>query len=1009
MTVPVLRVVLLSIVALWGSRSMAAETAGRVLSLAQGEVVLDDASSFLAAADVNIDAGRRSIVALDGPITPARRAALEALGIELLDYLPPNAYLASVSAGQIAALRGLGFVEWAGAWRDEWKLAPGIGDRPYYAADRLEIAERGDVVVDVTLFEDAQWEQASVQISSIDFVSVLRVDELAGNVMLTVVIPRDSVAQLAAIADVQFVEETPDVQLRNSTTRWIVQSNQTNVTPVYDNGIHGEGQIVGVMDGRLDINHCSFRDTAPIGPAHRKIEAYNTTTGADSHGTHVSGTAVGDDGSSTSNRGIAYGGKLVFNTIPSFTETAMYNALRTHHNQGARVHTNSWGDDGTTSYNTLCRGIDSFSYDFEDSLTLFAVTNTSTLKNPENAKNLLAVGASQDTPNQSNHCSGGAGPTSDGRRKPEIYAPGCATQSSSAGTTCSTISFTGTSMASPAVAGVGLLVRQYYEDGYYPFGVADPGSAIIPSAALVKATLLNGSIDMTGVSGYPSNSEGWGRVRVDGALHFPGDAEEMVAVDVRNAEGLSTGQFFEQTLQVTGNAPLRVTLVWTEPPASAGAGQAAVNNLDLQVLTPGGATYLGNVFSGGASAPGGTADPRNNVEQVHLLTPEVGTYVVRIVATGVSVGTQGYAMLATGNVTPQLPALTISLPAGAPAIVPPGLPTDVAVEITPFEENVVPGSELLYYRTDGGAFAAIPLTPAGGTSYTATLPAADCAAAPEFYFSATGDGGTTVTLPFNAPVGVLSAVVGTESVPFEDEMETNTGWTVGAPDDDATTGIWVRGDPIGTAAQPEDDHTPAPGVNCWFTGQGTAGGSVGQADVDNGKTTLTSPLIDLSATVDPVISYYRWYSNNQGGAPNADIFEVEISDGGAWVDVETVGPSGEGTGGGWVYHEFRVADLVSIAGSVQLRFIASDEATGSIVEAAIDDLRVSDFSCTDPPGCPEDLDGNGTVELADLTILLANYGTLSGADPEDGDLDGDGDVDLADLSGLLAAFGTTCG
>ena len=68
-----------------------------------------------------------------------------------------------------------------------------------------------------------------------------------------------------------------------------------------------------------------------------------------------------------------------------------------------------------------------FSYNHEESLVLFAEPNTSTLRNPENAKNLVAVAASQDTPNQASHCSGGVGPTSDGRRKPEIYAPGCST------------------------------------------------------------------------------------------------------------------------------------------------------------------------------------------------------------------------------------------------------------------------------------------------------------------------------------------------------------------------------------------------------------------------------------------------------------------------------------------------------------------------------------------------------------------------------------------------------
>jgi hypothetical protein len=58
--------------------------------------------------------------------------------------------------------------------------------------------------------------------------------------------------------------------------------------------------------------------------------------------------------------------------------------------------------------------------------------------------------------------------------------------------------------------------------------------------------------------------------------------------------------------------------------------------------------------------------------------------------------------------------------------------------------------------------------------------------------------------------------------------------------------------------------------------------------------------------------------------------------------------------------------------------------------------------------CPGDLDGNFAVDLADLAIMLANFGTTSGATAEQGDLDGDGDVELQDLALILAAFGAEC-
>lgn len=58
--------------------------------------------------------------------------------------------------------------------------------------------------------------------------------------------------------------------------------------------------------------------------------------------------------------------------------------------------------------------------------------------------------------------------------------------------------------------------------------------------------------------------------------------------------------------------------------------------------------------------------------------------------------------------------------------------------------------------------------------------------------------------------------------------------------------------------------------------------------------------------------------------------------------------------------------------------------------------------------CTGDVNGDGSVSLADLTAQLSHFGMLSGATFADGDLDGDGDVDLSDLTTLLSNFGTAC-
>jgi uncharacterized membrane protein len=56
------------------------------------------------------------------------------------------------------------------------------------------------------------------------------------------------------------------------------------------------------------------------------------------------------------------------------------------------------------------------------------------------------------------------------------------------------------------------------------------------------------------------------------------------------------------------------------------------------------------------------------------------------------------------------------------------------------------------------------------------------------------------------------------------------------------------------------------------------------------------------------------------------------------------------------------------------------------------------------PDCPADVDGSGSVDLADLNLVLGNFGQST----SDGDTNGDGEVDLADLNAVLGAFGTSC-
>jgi choice-of-anchor B domain-containing protein len=151
---------------------------------------------------------------------------------------------------------------------------------------------------------------------------------------------------------------------------------------------------------------------------------------------------------------------------------------------------------------------------------------------------------------------------------------------------------------------------------------------------------------------------------------------------------------------------------------------------------------------------------------------------------------------------------------------------------------------------------------------------------------------------YNAAEGIVHITDGGATVldfplnqaAFAADFESDPGWTVTG---NASTGQWERADPQptnGGQTQTGDDHTPSPGVNAWITGP-LAGGSVGDHDVDNGATILTTSTFDVSGVVDPRASYWRWYVSGYSTNPTTDMWVVEISSNGgsSWTAVVRAG------------------------------------------------------------------------------------------------------------------------
>lgn len=650
-----------------------------VLNLRVGDVAVATLDNVLEAVragtcDWNAQRDRVHVLITRGVMSPAQRDALDRLGVRRMGYLPSHAWIVDISGVAPAAadaLAKLGFVSVLTPYRDAWKvdpwLAAGAHARVWHTPSRQALSARdadkgGRVAVTVHAFANQSRERVIEALGTLDGVEVYSSERVLDNWTVSISLPASAAPGLATLAPIQFAEMTAEyTQRSNSTTRWVVQSNVQSQFPLHARGLMGQGQVVGFMDFGLAWEHCSFSDPShPIGPTHRKLVAYNAPLSYDLHGTHVAGTLAGDGGNTGNTRGIAYLAKIAFNTTPTTEEASHLSRYSLHQSQGAFIHSNSWGADFVTDYDGGSRAIDAFTWDHDDSLICFSVSNTSLLSNPENAKNCLAVSLSANSPYQDEMpCGGANGPTIDGRMKPELVAPGCSITSSAGASTgsCGTTTRTGTSMAQPAVAAICVLTRQYFTDGFYPSGVATPSDAMVPSGALVKAVVAAGGQNITTVEGYPSMREGYGRVLADAALYFDGDSSRLLVRQAFNqsAAALDQDQAAVYRFVVTDDsADLRLMLAWHDYPATIGATFAPVNNLDLVVVAPDGTTYLGNAFeSNGRSRSvedGANPDLINNLEGVIVASPDCGVWTVRIEGAAINVAGQGFGLAITGDV-----------------------------------------------------------------------------------------------------------------------------------------------------------------------------------------------------------------------------------------------------------------------------------------------------------------------------------------------------------------------
>lgn len=342
---------------------------------------------------------------------------------------------------------------------------------------------------------------------------------------------------------------------------------------------------------------------------------------------------------------------------------------------------------------------------------------------------------------------------------------------------------------------------------------------------------------------------------------------------------------------------------------------------------------------------------------------------------------------------------TYAYPSGRPSVVTPDVGASFPLTIAPTGGVILDGTVKLNYSVNGGPWQQTVLS--GSGSYTASFPALQCGDTIDYSFEAALDTGGPYRDPSNAPYAYYTMTAGETSVTplnvgFETGLEgftvENFGMTVGSKG-------WEQATPVATTlnSKPWAPGTAGAGTKALVTWNGVAGGAATASDLDGGPTIATSPVVDLSAVPHPILSYKRWFANDDTLSSEGDALVVQVTnDGSNWVTLETVNTHGENL---WRSVSFDLADILPLTATMQVRFSIADAPDNSVTEAAIDAVVITGGSCPVSTPCPSDLDHSGGVDGADLAVLLGGWGGAAG------DLNGDGTTDGADLAVLLGAWG----
>ncbi len=596
------------------------------------------------------------ILQLDAVPTSRQKATLAQAKVELLSYIPNLAWLASLplsEAGQIAALPGVRAVA---------KIEPGDKIDPSLREQGVNAYSKegvGQANLIATFFEDADLQRGMETIAQLGGLIVNRDDS---DCCVVVLLPTDRIYDLASQDGVKWIDQHYESIDLNDGVRAAINVEAVQASPC---SLTGSGVIVGQWESsHPDANHVDLTG---------RVANIDDGGKVGDHATLVAGTILGDGSLLPSRR---YRGMAPAAMLVSFLAWDNVAELREQYEQaidlyGIDIANNSWGKVEWHAYKDYCAALDEIVRGgLGKPISIVCAAGNegdySTIVSTAVGKNVITVGAT-NSDDGSIWSWSNKGPTGDGRIKPDVMSPGCEARKgwgiwstlpgNRYGSGC------GTSLAAPSVSGTLALLLEDWR----AIHETDP----LPST--LKGILIHTATDLG--SPGPDYASGYGTIDAKRAVDLVrADTLDEIIVEDRIAEPNDRKLY---TLDVAeGQSELKITLVWDDFPADPLAAHALVNDLDLVVIDPNGATahpWTLDPYVPQDPARRDRDDHTNNAEQVWVGTPAEGTWAVTVRGTVLPEYGQTYSLIASPG--PLEPIMT-----EGPASVDSG-PSDDAAEL----------------------------------------------------------------------------------------------------------------------------------------------------------------------------------------------------------------------------------------------------------------------------------------------------------------------------------------